>query len=150
MKECVIETDLEVLIPDDYVNNISERLLLYKELNDIGSDDELDRYRERLIDRFGPIPQATQELILTISLRRKAKDFGIEKIVLKQNKLVLYFASNPDNPFYKSDNFNKLILYAQSHQRTVHLRESGDRLSLVCDTVTSIHAAIDRLTALTT
>ena len=150
VKECVIETDLEVLIPDDYVNNISERLLLYKELNDIGSDDELDRYRERLIDRFGPIPQATQELILTISLRRKAKDFGIEKIVLKQNKLVLYFSSNPDNPFYKSDNFNKLILYAQSHQRTVHLRESGDRLSLVCDTVTSIHAAIDRLTALTT
>lgn len=148
VKECVIETDLEVLIPDDYVTNIGERLLLYKELNDLSSEEELDGYRERLIDRFGPIPPATQELIKTITLRGMAKEFGIEKLVLKQDKMVLYFVANQENPFYKSQNFMRLIQYAQAHQRSVHLRETSQRLSLVCDNVSSIHSAIDRLSAL--
>jgi len=159
VKECTIETDLEVLIPDDYVSNISERLQLYKELNDIGIDDktgsdenleiQLDNYRERLIDRFGPIPPATQELIKTITLRRMAKNFGIEKLVLKQNKMVLYFPSNQQSPFYQSPNFTRLIAYAQDHPRSVHLRETTDRLTLVCDNVDSIHSAIDKLNTLT-
>ena len=160
VKECVIETDLEVLIPDDYVTNIGERLLLYKELNDIGVDRrapssgtdieaELDNYRERLIDRFGPIPPATQELIKTITLRCMAKDFGIEKLVLKQGKMVLYFVGNQESPFYKSQNFTRLIQYAQDHARSAHLRETADRLSLVCDNIPSISAAIIRLSALT-
>ncbi len=149
-KECVIETDLEVLIPDAYVANISERLLLYKELNDLSSEAELDRYRERLIDRFGPIPTATQELIKTISLRRIAKEFGIEKLVLKQEKMVCHFVGNPESPFYQSSHFSQLIRYAQSHPRSVHLRETVDRLTLVCDNVKSIHGAIERLDALTT
>ncbi len=160
VKECTIETDLEVLIPDDYVSNISERLQLYKELNDIGINDrngdptstpdkQLDDYRERLIDRFGPIPPATQELIKTITLRRNAKNFGIEKLILKQGKMVLYFPSNQDSPFYQSPNFTRLIAYAQDHPRSVHLRETTDRLSLVCDNVDSIHSAIDKLNALT-
>ena len=148
VKECVIETDLEVLLPDDYVTNISERLQLYKELNELSSDDELDRYRERLIDRFGPIPMATQELIQTITLRRMAKEFGIEKLVLKQGKMVCYFVSNQNSPFYQSPNFMKLITYAQEHQRSVHLRETTDRLSLVCDNVDSIRSAIDKLSTL--
>ena len=160
VKECVIETDLEVLIPDDYVSNISERLLLYKDLNDIGMDRsanttaadieaELDRFRENLIDRFGPIPHATQELVKTITLRRMAKEFGIERLVMKQGKMVCYFVANQDNPFYQSGNFTKLITFAQDHPRSVHLRETSERLSLVCDNVDSIHGAIDRLTALT-
>lgn len=160
VKECAIETDLEVLIPDDYVSNISERLQLYKELNDIGINDnrndsansleaQLDQYREHLIDRFGPIPKATQELVKTITLRRMAKDFGIEKLILKQNKMVLNFVSNQDSPFYKSPNFTRLITYAQDHPRSVHLRETSDRLSLVCDNVDSISSAIDKLTTLT-
>jgi len=148
VRECVIETDLEVLIPDDYVSSISERLQLYKELNDLVTEEELDKYRERLIDRFGPIPLATQELIKTISLRRMAKDFGIEKLVLKQGKMVCHFSSNPDNGFYKSPNFNKLIVYAQAHQRTVHLRETNERLQMSCDNVDTIHSAIARLEAL--
>ena len=148
VKECVIETDLEVLLPDDYVSNISERLQLYKELNDLVSEEELDGYRERLIDRFGPIPQATQELVKTITLRRMAKEFGIEKLVLKQGRMVCYFSSNKDNPFFKSENFNRLILYVQNHPRTVHMRETVDRLSLVCDNVDSIQSAIDKLTVL--
>lgn len=149
VKECTVETDLEVLIPDDYVSNIGERLQLYKQLNDLSAENDLDTYREHLIDRFGPIPQPTQELILTITLRRMAKDFGIEKIVLKQSKMVCYFTSNQQNPFYKSDNFNRLISYAQNHPRSAHLRETTERLSLVCDNVDSIRSAIERISALT-
>ncbi|MBO4308117.1 MAG: transcription-repair coupling factor [Bacteroidales bacterium] len=145
VKECVIETDLEVLIPDDYVSNISERLQLYKELNELSTESELDSYCERMIDRFGPIPKATQELIKTITLRRMAKDFGIEKLVLKQGKMVCHFVSNQDNPFYKSENFMKMIQYAQQYPRSVHLRETTERLSLVCDNVTSIQYAIDKM-----
>ena len=149
VKECVIETDLEVLLPDDYVTNISERLQLYKELNDLSSEKELDAFRERLIDRFGPIPTATQELIQTISLRRMAKEFGIEKLILKQGKMVCNFVANQNNPFYQSPNFMNLIKYAQEHPRSAHLRETTERLSLVCDNVDSIHSALDKLTTLT-
>ncbi len=145
VRECVIETDLEVLLPDDYVTSVSERLLLYKELNDLTTDQELDRYRERLIDRFGPIPTATQELIKTITMRRMAKEFGIEKIVLKQNKLALFFVSNQENPFYHSLNFSKMIRCAQDHPQTMHLREAKGRLSLLCDGVSSIQQAIEKI-----
>ncbi|MCR4816547.1 MAG: transcription-repair coupling factor [Bacteroidales bacterium] len=148
VKECLIETDLEVLIPDDYVSNIGERLQLYKELNDLATESELDQYRERLIDRFGPIPVSTQELINTISLRRMAKDFGIEKIVLKQNKMVCYFVANQNNPFYQSANFTQLIKYAQDHPRSVHLRETTERLSLVCDNVDNISSAMEKIKTL--
>ena len=147
-KDCVIETDLEVLLPDGYVSSVSERLLLYKELNDLSTEDELARYRERLVDRFGPIPQPTEELIRTITLRRMAQQFGIEKLVLKQRKMVCHFSSNQDNPFYKSPNFAKMIRYAQNHPQTVHLRETTERLTLVCDQVPSIQKAIENITAL--
>ena len=147
-KDCVIETDLEVLLPDGYVSSVSERLLLYKELNDLSTEDELARYRERLVDRFGPIPQPTEELIRTITLRRMAQQFGIEKLVLKQRKMVCHFSSNQDNPFYKSPNFAKMIRYAQNHPQTVHLRETTERLTLVCDQVPSIQKAIESITAL--
>ncbi len=149
VKECVIETDLEVLLPDNYVTSVSERLLLYRELNDLSTEEELDRYRDRLIDRFGPIPPETQELIKTITMRQMAKEFGIEKIVLKQNKMVLYFVSNQENPFYRSTNFAKMIRCAQSHPQTMHLREAKGRLSLVCDEVGSIQDAIGKIVELT-
>lgn len=149
VKECQIETDLEVLLPDNYVTSISERLLLYKELNGLSTEEELDRYRERLIDRFGPIPIPTQELILTITLRRLAKEFGIEKIILKQEKLVCHFATNQDNPFYKSGNFMKVIRYAQEHSRTSRLKETPERLSLVCDKVSSIREALAQIILIT-
>ena len=149
VKECVIETDLEVLLPDDYVTSVSERLLLYKELNDLSTEEELDAYRQRLTDRFGPIPQPTEELVQTITLRRMAKDFGIEKLILRQRRLVCHFVANQDNPFYQSANFMQMIRYAQSHPADVHLRETAQRLTLVCDNIDSIHAAIARIRDLT-
>ncbi|MDY6372544.1 MAG: transcription-repair coupling factor [Bacteroidales bacterium] len=156
VRECTIETDLEVLIPDEYVTSVSERLLLYKELNDIGVDrdaganaakieEELAQYRRRLEDRFGPVPEATDELIRTITLRRMAKEFGIEKIVLKQGRMVLHLVSNPQSPFYQSGNFMKVIQFAQANQRRAHLKETVDRLSMSVDRVESISQAIELL-----
>ncbi len=156
VRECTIETDLEVLLPDDYVTSVSERLLLYKELNDIGIemstnelDTELAAYRSRLEDRFGPVPPATDELIRTITLRRIAKEFGIEKLILKQGRMICYLVSNPESPFYSSEGFSKLIHYAQDNPRRVHLKESTDRLSMTIDNITSIGAALGQLRLLT-
>ena len=147
--DCTIETDLEVLLPDDYVSSVSERLLLYRELNDLTTEEELDIYRRNLVDRFGPLPQATEELVRTITLRRMGKEFGIEKIVLKQGRMGLYFVSNPQSPFYQSENFTAVIRYAQANEKRAHLRESGARLSLSVDGVESIDQAIGQLKALT-
>ena len=148
VKECTIETDLEVLLPDDYVTSVSERLLLYKELNELTTEEELDTYREHLEDRFGPVPPCALELIRTITLRRMAKEFGIEKIVLKQDRMVLHLVSNPQSPFYQSGNFSKVIQFAQAHPRTARLKETPDRLTLSVENVQSITAAIDVLSEL--
>ena len=149
VKECVIETDLEVLLPDDYVTSVSERLLLYKELNDLSTEEELEQYKLRLIDRFGPVPTPTLELIKTITLRRMAKDFGIEKLVLKGNRMVCHFVANQSNPFYQSANFVRMIRFVQNHPGEMHLRETTERLTLICDKISSIQQAIERIDALT-
>ena len=157
VRECTIETDLEVLLPDDYVTSVSERLLLYKELNDIGvehdtSDSDIEKklaaYRSRLQDRFGPVPQATDELISTITLRRMAKEFGIEKIVLKQDRMVLQLVSNQQSPFYQSGNFMKVIQYIQAHPET-RLKETPDRLTVSIANIKSITQALATLRLMT-
>ena len=149
VKECTIETDLEVLLPDDYVTSGTERLVLYKELNELSTEEELAAYRSRLQDRFGPVPAATDELIRTITLRRMAKEFGIEKLILKQGRMVCHLVSNPENPFYRSEGFAKLIRYAQDNPRRVHLKETPDRLSLSIDNIPSITEALKQLQSLT-
>ena len=147
--DCTIDTDLSALLPDDYVTSTSERLLLYRQLGDLTTDDELADYRRQLIDRFGPLPEATDELIRTVVLRRMGKAFGIEKLVLKQDRMVLHFVANPDNPFYQSANFARMIRYVQAHQQEVRLKETPDRLTLSIPSVTSVAQAIQRLRELT-
>ncbi|MBR6048646.1 MAG: transcription-repair coupling factor [Bacteroidales bacterium] len=160
VRDCTIETDLEVLIPDDYVTSGTERLVLYKELNDIGVDhdaganlsnveEELAAYRSRLQDRFGPIPACVDELLRTITLRRIAKEFGIEKLILKQDRMVCHLVSNQQSPFYQSANFTKLIRYIQDNPRRASLKETPERLSLSIANVKSISAALDQLRMLT-
>ena len=149
VRECTIETDLEVLLPDDYVTSVSERLLLYKELNDLTTEEELAAYRSRLEDRFGPVPVATDELIRTITLRRIAKEFGIEKIVLKQDRMVLQLVSNQQSPFYQSDNFMKVITYIQAHPTETRLRETPEKLTVSISNIKSITQALATLKLMT-
>ena len=151
VRECTIETDLEVLIPDSYVTNISERLQLYKELNDLNEEAELDAYRERLIDRFGPLPLPTQELIQTITLRRLCKAFGVERVIIKEDRetqrerTVLFFAAGEDNAFYQSSNFGRVIAWAQAHPRTSRLKENNGRLTLSTTEAATIPQAVELL-----
>lgn len=132
--DCTIESDLTMFLPDNYVPGSSERLLLYRELQTLVSDDELAAYRQRLQDRFGTLPKEGEELLQVVRLRRLGKKLGCEKIVLKQRRLQLQFVSNPDSSYYQSDIFGHIIDYAMSHVKRCLLREvSGRRMMNVVD-----------------
>lgn len=107
--DCGMDSDLEMYFPDNYVPGVSERMLLYRELDHIESDDDLQRYRQRLIDRFGPVPKEADELMSVVKLRRRGKRLGCEKIILKQGIMQMQFVSNTQSPFYRSDTFGKLL-----------------------------------------
>lgn len=148
VKECQIETDLEIMLPDRYVTNITERLSLYKELDSIEAEEDLLKYQERLIDRFGAVPQQTQELINTIRLRRMARKLGFEKIVLKNNAMTATFITNKESPFYQSSLFNVVLQFIQIYHQLVRMKEVNDKLSLIFKDVDSVSKAIQMLVPL--
>jgi len=141
VRDCQIDTDLEMRIPDDYVTNIAERLNLYKELDEINSEERLLAYGEHLRDRFGPVPEQVTELMHTIRLRWKARQLGFEKIVLKNRVLKGYFVSNQDAPFYKSKTFSTILGFVQDHPRACKLKEEKGKLSLTLTGADSIRQA---------
>lgn len=149
VKECTIETDLEIMIPDKYVQNITERLNLYKELDSLETDIELAVFCSKLVDRFGKIPEPTEELVDTIRLRRIAKITGIEKIILKQQKFIAYFISNQDSPFYQSVEFGNFLGYLQSNPSKVKMKENKERLSVVFEGVNNVKSALSILKEIT-
>ena len=140
--DCTLESDLEMYFPDQYVPSDSERMLLYRELDNMRDDKELEAYRQRLIDRFGPIPDVAEELIRVVPLRRYGKQFGCEKIMLKQGRMFLYFVSNPDSPFYQSDAFGRILDYVGRHVRRCDLREQNGRRSMVIIDVPTVEEAL--------
>ena len=148
VKECVIETDLEILIPDRYITHITERLSLYKELDSIEREEELARFQERLADRFGPLPPQTEELIRTIRLRWLARGLGFDKLVLRKGRLAAFFPSDPPPGFFQSEQFSGFIEFIKTHPAFCHLKQDHNRLSLVFRDVGGIEPAIDRLTTL--
>ncbi len=145
IKECQIETDLELLIPDNYITQIAERLSLYKELDNTKDEEQLEAFREKLIDRFGSIPKQTQELINTIRLRWIAKEIGFEKLLLKNKRMTGYFISNQESPYYQSEVFGKVLKYVQSNPSKCRMREKNQKLTLAFDNVIKINQAIDYL-----
>ncbi|MBL4707919.1 MAG: transcription-repair coupling factor, partial [Flavobacteriales bacterium] len=145
VQDCQIETDLEILIPDDYISNIAERINLYKELDSLESEEELTKFEKELLDRFGPIPESTTEMIEAIRLRWIGKAVGIEKLVMKQKKLICYFIPNQDSLYYQSPLFTKVLSYVQKNQNRCKLKEKNGRLSLVFEHVNSIVKAIELL-----
>lgn len=145
VKECQIETDLEILIPDYYISNIRERLSLYKELDNLETDRELEAFQSRLTDRFGAIPEQTINLVNTIRLRRCAKETGLEKIILKQEKLIGYFVPNNESPYFQSERFGKVIQYLQQNPKTCRMREQNNKLSVVFDKVKTVDEALEIL-----
>lgn len=142
VKDFIIETDLEILIPDSYVANTIQRLNYYKELDEIETEEDISRIEKELRDRFGKIPKQTQELIETVRLRRLAKTLGFERLIIKNNVMRGYFVSNKDSKYYSSQNFNNVLFYVQSYPSRFKLRESNERLSITVKNIDSIGSAL--------
>jgi transcription-repair coupling factor (superfamily II helicase) len=142
VKDCQIETDLEILIPGDYITNTTERLIIYKELDSMETEDGLAACRNRIIDRFGPIPKQAEELFNTIRLRWLAKKAGFEKIVMKNDRLIGYFISNQDSSYYQSENFAAMLRFVQANPTICRMKENENRLSLTFRNVRSVSDAI--------
>ena len=140
--DCTLESDLEMYFPDQYVPTDSERMLLYRELDNLSTDEELQRYRQRLIDRFGTIPPQGEELMRVVPLRRLGKQLGIEKVMLKQGRMTLCFVSNPNSPYYQSDVFDKILDFVARHPRQCNFREQNGRRSLAVADVPTVEQAV--------
>lgn len=140
--DCSIDSDLEMYFPDTYVPGSSERMLLYRELDNIENDDDLTAYRKRLEDRFGPVPHEGEELMQVVALRRVGKRLGCEKIILRQGRMQMQFVSNPKSAFYQSKAFGKVINYATSNVRRCNLREKNGKRQMVVSNVTSVDEAV--------
>jgi transcription-repair coupling factor (superfamily II helicase) len=145
VKDCILETDLEVRIPDDYVNNVAERLSLYQDLDNVKGQEELNAFVSELEDRFGPIPDPVSELVRSFKLRWLAQDLGIEKLVMKSNKMIGYFINNSKSPFYESPIFTKVLDYMQKNPSVAKLSEKNDRLRIIYDDVETLTDAYDHL-----
>ena len=143
--DCTIESDLEMYLHDQYVPSSSERMLLYRELENIKNDADLDKYRQRLVDRFGEIPQEGEELLQIVPLRRLGRQLGCEKITLKQGQMLMYFVSNPMSAYYQSKAFDNVLNYVGANARRCNLREIKGKRSLVVKQVPTVKEAVDIL-----
>jgi transcription-repair coupling factor (superfamily II helicase) len=141
VQDCTIETDLELLIPESYVSNISERLGLYSKLDALENEDELDKFGQMLQDRFGPPPQAVQDLMETVRLRWQAEELGIEKLVLKASQMKCYLLPSSKEAYYSSAIFGSMMKFVQIHPKTCKIKEHKNRLILSVDQVLSIQKA---------
>ena len=140
--ECTVESDLELLFPNEYIPSSSERMLLYRELDKLEKDTDVDAFKSRLVDRFGKIPPEGEELIQIVPLRRLAKHLGIEKVFLKGGKMNLYFVSNMDSPYYQSKAFDKIISYMAANPRHCNLREQRGKRSMSVKNIHDVHTAV--------
>jgi len=138
VQDCTIDTDLEILIPDDYVENITERLSLYTRLDNCETEDELLQMEEEFKDRFGPMPPQVQELFITVRCRRLAVDMGFERMILKNNQLKCYFINRPDSPYFESETFNGILGYLQTGTNKARLKQVGKLFMLVAEPVKSM------------
>lgn len=143
--DCAVESDLEMYFPDNYVPGSSERMLLYRELDNIERDEELEAYRQCLIDRFGPVPRQGEELMLVVPLRRVGRRLGCEKIILRQGRMQMQFVSNTQSAFYQSAAFGRVINYIGYHPRRCNLKEKNGKRSMVVSQVASVKEAVEIL-----
>lgn len=143
--DCTIESDLELRIPPTYVPQESERISLYQQLDNMEDESKTEEYREQLKDRFGKIPETTEELIKVVPLRLTAKQLGIERLTLKGGNLYLYFVGDDNLAYYQSDAFGKVVTYLQNHIEGTRLRENKGKRSMLVEGVNSVSEALDIL-----
>ncbi len=148
VEECAVESDLELLFPDEYIPTSSERMLIYRELDNLETDEELAKFRTRLTDRFGTIPPMGEELLRVVPLRRLGKQLGIEKILLKGGQMALYFVSNLESPYYDSVAFGRVMNYTAMTPYECRFRELSGKRSLLVKGIDSVDAALGVLSAM--
>ncbi len=142
VSDCTLESDLEMYFPDQYVPSDSERMLLYRELDHVRDDKELEAYRSRLKDRFGPVPHVAEELLQVVRLRRLGMELGCEKIILKNASMIMYFVSNSKSPFYRSSAFGRVLDYIGQNVRRCNLREQQGKRSMVVTEVPTVEEGV--------
>ncbi len=125
VSDCTIDTDLEILIPDEYVESITERLSLYSRLDNCNNEKDLIDFHSELVDRFGPIPPQVEDLFITVRCRKIAVDLGFEKIILKDNNLKCFFVANPESPYFSSETFQKILNFIQTKTNKARLKQVG-------------------------
>lgn len=144
VQDCIIETDLEILIPEPYVANISERLQLYSRLDNIKNEHELSQFTAELKDRFGSIPEPVEELIRTVRLRWLGEELGFEKLSLKGERLRAYFISNKDS-YFDSDTFGHILAFVQKHPLQCKIKDTAGKAMLIVEEIKSVNDAIELL-----
>jgi transcription-repair coupling factor (superfamily II helicase) len=149
VKEMVIDTDFELLFPDDYVNNITERLNLYTKLNELKKEEDLQKFEKELVDRFGELPKPAVDLLNSVRIKWIAISMGLERLVMKKGRLVGYFVSDQQSAFYQSPAFSKVLQYVQNNSQTVQMKEketrTGLRLLVTFEQMTSVYKALTTL-----
>ncbi len=149
VKEVQIDTDFEILFPDNYINVISERLNLYNELGTLETEEELQKYEQRLMDRFGELPIQAVDLLDSVRLKWFAKNLGLERIILKQKRMIGYFISDQQSPFYQTEAFTRMLKYVQQHPKSCVMKEketkTGLRLLITFIKIDSVETALQTL-----
>jgi transcription-repair coupling factor (superfamily II helicase) len=148
--DCTIDTDLEILIPDSYVESITERLSLYTRLDNCEKEEELQQFHEEMIDRFGPVPKAVEDLFTTVRCRWAAVALGFEKMSLKENTMRCYFINKNDSPYFESDLFKNILDYLQTGTNKAHLKQVAKNFLLVADNVKSMEEMLRFLVGMRT
>lgn len=145
VNDCVVESDLELLFPSDYIPSDTERISLYRDLDNMENERDIDIFVRQLEDRFGKIPQSGKELIRVVRLRRLAKRLGMEKIILKNGKMIIHFVSNLDSIYYQSAAFGGVLGYMANNPKYCQLKENKGKRSMTISHVTSVERAVDIL-----
>jgi transcription-repair coupling factor (superfamily II helicase) len=138
VQDCTIDTDLEILIPDDYVESITERLSLYTRLDNCETEEELLQMRDELTDRFGPIPQQVEDLFITVRCRKSGVELGFERMLLKKDSLKCYFINKPDSPYFESETFKRILSFIQTQTNKAKLRQVGKLFLLIVENINSM------------
>jgi transcription-repair coupling factor (superfamily II helicase) len=148
VEDCQIDTDLELLFPDDYITNVTERMSLYRELDQTQSEEDLLAYESGLADRFGVLPKPSKELLDVVRLRWLGNRLGFEKLVLKNGKMIGYFISNQGSDYYKSKTFSNMLGFVQKQPSRFRMKEGNEKLTLTCEPIISVQSACELLKSL--
>ncbi|MGC8804183.1 MAG: TRCF domain-containing protein, partial [Bacteroidales bacterium] len=143
--DCQIDTDFEIMLPESYIENITERIRLYRELDDLNSEEELKLFEHKLTDRFGPIPEPAQQLMDIVRLRRMAMQLGFERISIKNERMTLYFVQNQQSPYYQSEIFGHILQFVQKHPQVFRFRESSEKPSMYTQGIKNVKMALELL-----